>query len=110
MYVSTSCTVVSLSTTGVNFNTFTRVACSHKQKFKTGQNNFALNVVTVGVQVSHVAGLVQSSSSLLHERQRNSRDSTDRSLLRSRGKFPTNFVAQSATVELASQYSWESGT
>ena len=56
-------------------------------KIQEEEKQFALNAVTVGDQVAHVADLVQSSSSLLHVRQLNSRDSTDRSLLRSRGKF-----------------------
>ena len=75
-----------------------------------GTQQFARNTMTVGVQVSHVADLVQSSSSLLHVRQPNSRESNDNSLLRSRGKFSSIFVAQSATAGIASLYSWESGT
>ena len=47
---------------------------SSQTKIQEGTKQFALNVVTVGVQVSHVADLVQSSSSLLHVRQTNWRD------------------------------------
>ena len=68
------------------------LACSQKQKFKKTKQ-LGLNTVTVGVRVSHVADLVQTSSSLLHERQPSSRDNNDSSLLRSRGKFSSTFVA-----------------
>ena len=54
-------------------------------KIRKGTKQFALKAVTVGVRVSHVADLAQSSSSVLHVRQPNSRDGGDRSLLRSRG-------------------------
>ena len=86
------------------------LACSHKKQLKKGRKQLALNLVTVGVQVSHVADLVLSSSSLLHGRQPKSRDSYDRSGLRSRGKFSSIFVAQYATAAIASLHLWESGT
>ena len=57
----------------------------------------------------HVADFVQSFESVLHDCWPSSTDNNAKSLFRSRGKFSSNFSAQSAIAVIASLYSQESG-